>query len=79
MPQLLTTLEATLTKLARHDEGSLFAPIMSLTYKQGMSSSGQDIAKAYATFLSSTIDLLHQNLTDELWLLSLFEVSFGYL
>lgn len=73
---MLGALEATLAKLARHDEGSILAPILSITYKQGMSSSGQDIGRQYVAFVHSCIELLHQTISDELWIVRMLEVSF---
>lgn len=72
---MLNALESTLTKLARYDEGNLLAPILSLTYKQGMSSSGKDIGKQYVTFVSNCCDLLRHKINDELWIVNLLEVS----
>lgn len=71
---MLSALESTLTKLARHDEGNLLAPILSITYKQGMSSSGRDIGKQYVTFVFNCCDLLRHKINDELWIVNLLEV-----
>lgn len=73
--QILSALESILTKLARFDEGNLLAPILSLTTKQGMSSSGRDIGKQYVTFVSNCCDLFRQKINDELWIVNLLEVS----
>lgn len=72
---MVHTLEATLAKLSRYDEGNLLAPILSLTYKQGMSASGRDIGKQFVNFLSNTIELIRLKINDELWILNLLEVS----
>lgn len=72
---MLYALESTLTKLARYDEGNLLAPILSLTYKQGMSSSGRDIGKQYVTFVFNCCDHLRHKINDELWIVNLLEVS----
>lgn len=72
---MIYALESTLTKLARYDEGNLLAPILSLTYKQGMSSSGRDIGKNYVTFVSNCCDLMRNKINDELWIVNLLEVS----
>lgn len=74
---MLNALDSTLTKLARYDEGNLLAPILSLTTKQGMSSSGRDIGKQYVTFVSNCCDLLRHKINDELWIVNLLEVSIG--
>lgn len=71
---MLYALESTLTKLARYDEGNLLAPILSLTNKQGMTSSGRDIGKQYASFVFNCCDLLRQKINDELWIVNLLEV-----
>ena len=73
---MMAVLESTLSKLARYDEGNLLAPILSLTYKQGMSSSGRDIGKQYVTFVSSCCDSMRQKINDELWIVRQLEVSF---
>lgn len=70
---MLNALDSTLNKLARFDEGNLLAPILSLTYKQGMSSSGRDIGKQYASFVSSCCDLIRQKINDEIWIVTLLE------
>lgn len=72
---MLNALESTLTKLARFDEGNLLAPILSITYKQGMSSSGRDIGKQYVAFASNCCDLIRHKINDELWIVNLLEVS----
>lgn len=74
---MLNALDSTLTKLARYDEGNLLAPILSLTTKQGMSSSGRDIGKQYVSFVSNCCDLLRHKINDELWIVNLLEVSFN--
>ncbi|XP_023215890.1 calcium-dependent secretion activator 1-like [Centruroides sculpturatus] len=71
--KLTSVLEATLNKLSRYDEGSLLAPILSLTYRQGMSSSGREVGLAYINFARNSMEQLRQKVTDELWVLSLFE------
>lgn len=73
MAKMLNALDSTLTKLARYDEGNLLAPILSLTYKQGMSSSGKDIGKQYVSFVSNCCDLLRHKINDELWIVTLLE------
>lgn len=70
---MLNALDSTLAKLARYDEGNLLAPILSLTYKQGMSSSGRDIGRQYVTFVSNCCDLLRHKINDELWIVTLLE------
>ncbi|KAF8770146.1 Calcium-dependent secretion activator like protein [Argiope bruennichi] len=71
--KLTSILELTLNKLSRYDEGSLLAPILSLTYKQGVSSSGKEVGLAYINFARNSMEQLRQKVTDELWVLSLFE------
>jgi hypothetical protein len=70
---MLNALDATLNKLARFDEGNLLAPILSLTYKQGMSSSGRDIGKQYVSFVSNCCELIRNKINDELWIVMLLE------
>lgn len=70
---MLNALDSTLNKLARFDEGNLLAPILSLTYKQGMSSSGRDIGKQYVSFVSNCCDLIRHKINDEIWIVSLLE------
>jgi hypothetical protein len=67
-------LEASISKLARYDEGSLLAPILSLTYNKGMSSSGREVGKAYVNFVRNSTEQLRQKVSDELWILNFFEV-----
>ncbi|GFQ93610.1 calcium-dependent secretion activator [Trichonephila clavata] len=71
--KLTSILELTLNKLSRYDEGSLLAPILSLTYKQGVSSSGKEVGLAYINFARNSMEQLRQKVTDELWVLGLFE------
>lgn len=71
---MLNALESTLTKLARFDEGNLLAPILSITYKQGMSSSGRDIGKQYVTYVSNCCDIIRHKINDELWIVTQLEV-----
>ncbi|XP_029833231.1 calcium-dependent secretion activator isoform X8 [Ixodes scapularis] len=71
--KLTSILEATLGKLSRYDEGSLLAPILSLTYRQGMSSSGKEVGHTYVNFVRNSMEQLRQKVSDELWVLALFE------
>ncbi|XP_076313515.1 calcium-dependent secretion activator 1 isoform X3 [Tachypleus tridentatus] len=71
--KLTSILEVTLSKLSRYDEGSLLAPILSLTYKQGMSSSGREVGQAYINFARNSMEQLRQKVVDELWVLNVFE------
>ncbi|KAG9509267.1 Calcium-dependent secretion activator, partial [Fragariocoptes setiger] len=73
MNKLLGVLESTLNKLSRYDEGSLFAPILSLTQKQGMTSSGRDISKVYSNFFCNCTDQMRARINDEIWVLGLLE------
>lgn len=70
---MLNALDSTLNKLARFDEGNLLAPILSLTYKQGISSSGRDIGKQYISFVSNCCDLIRHKINDEIWIVSVLE------
>lgn len=74
---MLNALDSTLNKLARFDEGNLLAPILSITYKQGMSSSGRDIGKQYVSFVSNCCDLIRHKINDELWIVALLEDWFA--
>ncbi|XP_049275534.1 calcium-dependent secretion activator isoform X3 [Rhipicephalus sanguineus] len=71
--KLTSMLEVTLTKLSRYDEGSLLAPILSLTYRQGMSSSGKEVGQQYINSVRNSMEQLRQKVSDELWVLALFE------
>ncbi|RWS31419.1 calcium-dependent secretion activator-like protein [Leptotrombidium deliense] len=71
--KLTSILEACLGKLARFDEGSLLAPILSITSKQGVSGSGKEIGKSYVNFVRNSMEQLRQKVADELWVLSLLE------
>ncbi|KAK6177364.1 hypothetical protein SNE40_015480 [Patella caerulea] len=65
--KLLTVLEAVLSKLARYDEGTFFASILSLTKPVN------ELGKAYVDFMRCNLDQLRQKITDELYTLSMFE------
>lgn len=71
--RLTCVLEATLSKLSRYDEGSMLAPILSLTYKKGVSSSGRDVGKAYINFVRNSTEQLSHKVLDELWVLNLYD------
>ncbi|XP_065284754.1 calcium-dependent secretion activator isoform X2 [Dermacentor albipictus] len=71
--KLTSMLEVTLAKLSRYDEGSLLAPILSLTYRQGMSSSGKEVGQQYINSVRNSMEQLRQKVSDELWVLALFE------
>ncbi|KAG1683212.1 Calcium-dependent secretion activator 1 [Nymphon striatum] len=71
--KLLSILEATLGKLSRYDEGSFFAPILSLTYRQGVSSTGREMGAAYVNFFRNSVEQLRQRVNDELWVLNIME------
>ncbi|XP_077497152.1 calcium-dependent secretion activator 1 isoform X5 [Amblyomma americanum] len=71
--KLTSMLEVTLGKLSRYDEGSLLAPILSLTYRQGMSSSGKEVGQQYVNSVRNSMEQLRQKVSDELWVLALFE------
>jgi len=71
--KLIAILESCLNKLSRYDEGSLLAPILSLTYNKGMSSTGKDVGKSYINFIRNSAEQLRGRVTDELWVVSFFE------
>ncbi|XP_015784018.1 calcium-dependent secretion activator 1 isoform X3 [Tetranychus urticae] len=71
--KLTGILEATLSKLSRYDEGTFFAPILTITYKQGVSSSGKEIGKSYVNFVRNNLEQLRQKIADELWVLHVLE------
>ncbi|RWS05469.1 calcium-dependent secretion activator-like protein [Dinothrombium tinctorium] len=71
--KLTSILEASLSKLARFDEGSLLAPILSITSKQGVSGSGKEIGRSYVNFVRNNMEQLRQKVADELWVLTLLE------
>ncbi|CAG2109244.1 unnamed protein product [Medioppia subpectinata] len=66
-------LEASIAKLGRYDEGSILAPLLSLTYNKGMSSSGREVGKAYVNFVRNSTEQLRLKVTDEFWVINLFE------
>ena len=43
-------------------------------YNKGMSSSGREVGKAYVNFVRNTTEQLRQKVSDELWVINLFEV-----
>lgn len=71
--KLVSILEGTLSKLSRYDEGSLIGSILSFTYKQNVSGSGKELGKAYINFARNNLDQIRQKITDELFILSIFE------
>ncbi|XP_028966388.1 calcium-dependent secretion activator-like [Galendromus occidentalis] len=77
LAKLESIMESTLSKLSRYDEGSLLAPILSLTYRQGMSSSGKEVGQSYVNFVRNSMEQLRQKVSDELWVLNLFELWYS--
>jgi len=71
--KLISILEGTLSKLSRYDEGSLIGSILSFTYKQNVSGSGKELGKAGVNFSRNNLDQIRQKITDELFILSIFE------
>ncbi|OTF76715.1 hypothetical protein BLA29_000197 [Euroglyphus maynei] len=71
--KLIGILENCISKLSRYDEGSILAPILSLTYNKGVSSTGKDVGKSYINFIRNSAEQLRQKVCDELWILSFFE------
>ncbi|KAJ6223843.1 hypothetical protein RDWZM_002388 [Blomia tropicalis] len=70
--KLIAILEGCIGKLSRYDEGSILAPILSLTYTKGVSSSGKDVGQAYINFLRNSSEQLRHKVSDELWVLSFY-------
>ncbi|XP_047519352.1 calcium-dependent secretion activator isoform X8 [Pieris napi] len=68
--RLSAVLEATLAKIARFDEGSLIGSILTIA---NVSGSGKDIGQGYVTFMRNSMDQIRSKVTDELWILQLFE------
>ncbi|KAL5015108.1 hypothetical protein ScPMuIL_009378 [Solemya velum] len=68
--KLLSVLESVLSKLARYDEGTFFASILSLTVSN---KPVNELGKAYVDFMRGNLDQLRQKITDELYTLSIFE------
>ncbi|XP_077299591.1 calcium-dependent secretion activator 1 [Arctopsyche grandis] len=68
--RLTAVLEAVLTKLARFDEGSLIGSILTIA---NVSGSGKDMGQGYVTFMRNSMDQIRSKVTDELWILTLFE------
>ncbi|ESP01120.1 hypothetical protein LOTGIDRAFT_139881 [Lottia gigantea] len=78
--KLLSVLESVLSKLARYDEGTFFASILSLTviknaFNSRISSDKpvNELGKAYVEFMRCNLDVMRQKITDELYTLSMFE------
>lgn len=44
-------------------------------YKQNVSGSGKELGKAYVNFARNNLDQVRQKITDELFILSIFEAS----
>ncbi|KAI8781468.1 calcium-dependent secretion activator 1 [Biomphalaria glabrata] len=65
--KLLSVLESILSKLARYDEGTFFASILSLTKPVN------ELGKAYVDFMRGNLDQMRNKINDELYTLSLFE------
>ncbi|PVD24731.1 hypothetical protein C0Q70_15216 [Pomacea canaliculata] len=65
--KFLSVLEGVLSKLARYDEGTFFASILSLTKPVN------ELGNSYVDFMRCNLDPLRQKITDELYTLSLFE------
>ncbi|XP_043234535.1 calcium-dependent secretion activator-like isoform X7 [Amphibalanus amphitrite] len=72
--KLVSVLEAVIAKLGRYDEGSLIGSILSFTYKQNVSGSGRDLGQSYVTFTRNCMDQIRQKVSDELWILNVFEI-----
>nr|XP_046918163.1 calcium-dependent secretion activator 1-like isoform X3 [Dermatophagoides farinae] len=71
--KLIGILENCISKLSRYDEGSILAPILSLTYNKGVSSTGKDVGKSYINFIRNSAEQLRQKVCDELWAIGFFE------
>ncbi|XP_065220918.1 calcium-dependent secretion activator [Planococcus citri] len=69
--KLVSVLEATLSKLARYDEGSLIGSILSFT---NVSGSGKEMGQAYVNFTRNSMDQIRSKVNDELWILNFFEL-----
>ncbi|XP_046355137.1 calcium-dependent secretion activator 1-like isoform X3 [Haliotis rufescens] len=65
--KFLSVLESVLSKLARYDEGTFFASILSLTKPV------DELGKSYVDFMRGNLDQMRQKITDELYTLTLFE------
>ncbi|XP_076448104.1 calcium-dependent secretion activator 1-like [Babylonia areolata] len=65
--KFLSVLESVLSKLARYDEGTFFASILSLTKPVN------ELGKSYVDFMRCNVDRLRQKITDELYTLTAFE------
>ncbi|XP_035825527.1 calcium-dependent secretion activator 1 isoform X6 [Aplysia californica] len=65
--KLLSVLESILSKLARYDEGTFFASLLSLTKPVN------ELGKAYVDFMRGNLDQMRNKINDELYTLSLFE------
>ncbi|XP_045507308.1 calcium-dependent secretion activator isoform X10 [Colias croceus] len=72
--RLSAVLEATLAKIARFDEGSLIGSILTIA---NVSGSGKDIGQGYVNFMRNSMDQIRSKVTDELWILQLFEQWYG--
>lgn len=48
-----------------------------LQYRQGMSSSGKEVGQCYVNFVRNSMEQLRQKVSDELWVLNLFELWYA--
>ncbi|XP_074661800.1 calcium-dependent secretion activator 1-like isoform X2 [Tubulanus polymorphus] len=67
LEKIMSVLENILAKLARYDEGSFFSSILSLTKPVN------ELGKSYVDFMRGNDEILRQKITDELYILSIFE------
>ncbi|XP_064633820.1 calcium-dependent secretion activator 1-like isoform X2 [Lineus longissimus] len=65
--KLLSVLDNVLAKLARYDEGSFFSSILSLAKPVN------ELGKSYVDFMRGNLEQLRQKITDELYILNIFE------
>ncbi|CAF1576692.1 unnamed protein product, partial [Didymodactylos carnosus] len=66
--KLVAVMDTALKKLSRYDEGSFFAPILSLTKPVN------EVGQAYVAFVNTNLEQIRQKISDELFTLNLFEV-----
>lgn len=65
--KLISVLDGLLKKLARYDEGTFFSSILSLTKPVN------ELGQSYVNFIALNLEVLRQKVTDELFILAVFE------
>jgi len=75
--RFMSVLESVISKLGRYDEGSMLGTLLSFTYKQNVSGSGKDLGQSYVNFTRNSMDQIRSKVTDDLWIINLFDAWYG--